>query len=162
MDYEAELAVVIGRRTRYADEAHALESVAGYTIFNDITARDDQKLTANGRWASRSTRSGRWGPALVTTDEIPDPGTLDLSLSLNGREMQHSNTRDFIFSIPFVIAYLSQAMTLEPGDVIATGTPAGPAHCAAACLHEAGRRSADRHREDGRTGQSHRGGGLKK
>jgi acylpyruvate hydrolase len=65
------------------------------------------------------------GPALVTADEVPEPGNLELSLSLNGQEMQRSNTRNLIFSIPFVIAYLSQAMTLEPGDVIATGTPGG-------------------------------------
>jgi len=125
MDYEAELMVVIGRRTRYADEAHALESVAGYTIFNDITARDYQNLTSQWTLGKSFDTFGPMGPALVTADEVPEPGALDLSLSLNGREMQHSNTSAFIFSIPFVIAYLSQALTLEPGDVIATGTPSG-------------------------------------
>ncbi len=125
MDFEAELMVVVGRRTRYADEARALESVAGYTIFNDITARDVRKLSSQWTLAKSFDTFGPMGPALVTADEVPDPGDLDLSLSLNGQEMQRSNTRHFIFSIPFIIAYLSQALTLEPGDVIATGTPAG-------------------------------------
>jgi acylpyruvate hydrolase len=125
MDYEAELMVVIGRRTRYTDEAHALECVAGYTIFNDMTARDYQNLTSQWTLGKSFDTFGPMGPALVTADEIPEPGNLDLSLSLNGQEMQRSNTRNLIFSIPFIIAYLSQAMTLEPGDVIATGTPSG-------------------------------------
>jgi acylpyruvate hydrolase len=125
MDYEAELMVVIGRRVRYAVEERALECVAGYTIFNDITARDVRKLSSQWTLAKSFDTFGPMGPALVTADEIPEPGNLELSLSLNGQEMQRSNTRDFIFSIPFVIAYLSQAMTLEPGDVIATGTPSG-------------------------------------
>jgi acylpyruvate hydrolase len=125
MDYEAELMVVIGRRTRYTDEAHALECVAGYTIFNDMTARDYQNLTSQWTLGKSFDTFGPMGPALVTADEVPEPGDLDLSLSLNGQEMQRSNTRNLIFSIPFVIAYLSQAMTLEPGDVVATGTPSG-------------------------------------
>ena len=125
MDYEAELMVVIGKRVRYAVEEHALESVAGYTIFNDITARDVRKLSSQWTLAKSFDTFGPMGPALVTADEIPEPGNLDVSLSLNGREMQRSNTSAFIFSIPFVIAYLSQALTLEPGDVIATGTPGG-------------------------------------
>jgi acylpyruvate hydrolase len=125
MDYEAELMVVIGQRVRYTAEEHALESVAGYTIFNDMTARDYQQLTSQWTLGKSFDTFGPMGPALVTADEIPEPGNLDLSLSLNGREMQRSNTRHLIFSIPFVIAYLSQAMTLEPGDVIATGTPGG-------------------------------------
>ncbi len=125
MDFEAELMVVIGRRTRYTGEAHALESVAGYTIFNDITARDVRKLSSQWTLSKSFDTFGPMGPALVTADEVPDPGNLDLSLSLNGQEMQRSNTRNLIFSIPFIIAYLSQALTLEPGDVIATGTPSG-------------------------------------
>jgi len=125
MDYEAELAVVIGKRARYTAEERALECVAGYTIFNDMTARDYQKLTSQWTLAKSFDTFGPMGPALVTADEIPDPGNLDLSLSLNGQERQHSNTSNLIFSIPFVIAYLTQAMTLEPGDVIATGTPGG-------------------------------------
>jgi acylpyruvate hydrolase len=125
MDYEAELMVVIGQRVRYAVEERALEYVAGYTIFNDITARDIRKLTSQWTLAKSFDTFGPMGPALVTADEVPEPGALDLSLSLNGREMQRSNTRHLIFSIPFVIAYLSRALTLEPGDVIATGTPAG-------------------------------------
>ena len=125
MDYEAELMVVIGRRTRYTDEERALESVAGYTIFNDMTARDYQNLTSQWTLGKSFDTFGPMGPALVTADEIPEPGALDVSLSLNGREMQRSNTRNLIFTIPFIIAYLSQALTLEPGDVIATGTPSG-------------------------------------
>jgi acylpyruvate hydrolase len=125
MDYEAELAVVIGKRVRYTTEERALECVAGYTIFNDMTARDYQNLTSQWTLSKSFDTFGPMGPALVTADEIPEPGALELSLSLNGQEMQRSNTRHLIFSIPFVIAYLSQAMTLEPGDVIATGTPGG-------------------------------------
>jgi acylpyruvate hydrolase len=125
MDFEAELMVVVGRRVRYTTEERALESVAGYTIFNDITARDVRKLSSQWTLAKSFDTFGPMGPALVTADEVPEPGALELSLSLNGREMQRSNTRALIFSIPFVIAYLSQALTLEPGDVIATGTPSG-------------------------------------
>ncbi len=125
MDYEAELAVVIGKRVRYTTEERALEGVAGYTIFNDMTARDYQKLTSQWTLAKSFDTFGPMGPALVTADEVPDPGNLNLSLRLNGQEMQRSNTSNLIFSIPFIIAYLSQAMTLAPGDVIATGTPSG-------------------------------------
>jgi 2-keto-4-pentenoate hydratase/2-oxohepta-3-ene-1,7-dioic acid hydratase in catechol pathway len=90
-----------------------------------MTARDYQNLTSQWTLGKSFDTFGPMGPALVTADEVPEPGNLDLSLSLNGREMQRSNTRHLIFSIPFVIAYLSRAMTLEPGDVIATGTPSG-------------------------------------
>ena len=125
MDYEAELAVVIGKRARYVTEAHALEYVFGYTIFNDVTARDYQNRTSQWTLGKSFDTFGPMGPVLITADEIPDPGHLDLALTLNGQEMQHSNTSNFIFPIPFVIAYLTQAITLEPGDVIATGTPSG-------------------------------------
>ncbi len=125
LDYEGELAVVIGKRTKRADAAHALAAVAGYTIFNDITARDYQPRAS--QWSLRKSFDtfGPMGPALVTGDEIPDPGNLDLRLTVNGVERQCSNTRHMIFSIPFLIAYLTRTMTLEPGDVIATGTPSG-------------------------------------
>ena len=125
MDFEAELAVVIGKRVRYTAEERALEYVVGYTIFNDMTARDYARLTSQWTLAKSFDTFGPMGPALVTTDEVPDPGNLNLALTLNGQEMQRSNTSNLIFSIPFIIAYLSQAMTLEPGDVIATGTPSG-------------------------------------
>ncbi len=125
MDYEAELAVVIGRRARYVVEERGLDFVAGYTIFNDVSARDYQKRSSQWTLGKSFDTFGPMGPTLVTADEIPDPGHLDLALTLNGQEMQHSNTCNLIFSIPFLIAYLTQAMTLEPGDVIATGTPSG-------------------------------------
>ena len=125
LDYEGELAVVIGKRARYVSEDRALEYVAGYTIFNDVTARDYQNRTSQWTLGKSFDTFGPMGPALVTADEIPDPGNLDLQLSVNGEERQHSNTCYLIFSVPFLISYLSQAITLEPGDVISTGTPSG-------------------------------------
>ncbi len=125
MDYEGELAVVIGKRARYVSQADALDCVAGYTIFNDVTARDYQNRTSQWTHGKNFDTFGPMGPALVTAAEISDPGNLELSLTLNGQEMQHSNTRHLIFSIPVLIEYLTQAMTLEPGDVISTGTPGG-------------------------------------
>jgi acylpyruvate hydrolase len=125
LDYEAELAVVIGKRAKDIKEDRALEVVAGYTIFNDVTARDYQPRSS--QWMIRKSFDtfGPMGPALVTTDEVPDPGKLHLSLDLNGAPRQDSNTSKLIFSIPFLIAYLTRTMTLDPGDVIATGTPSG-------------------------------------
>jgi acylpyruvate hydrolase len=125
LDYEGELAVVIGKRARYVAEGQALAFVAGYTIFNDVTARDYQNRTSQWSLGKSFDTFGPMGPALVTADEIPDPSHLDLQLTLNGKEMQHSNTSQLIFSVPFLISYLSQAMTLEPGDLISTGTPSG-------------------------------------
>ena len=125
MDYEGELAVVIGRRGRYVDEAHALELVAGYTVFNDVTARDYQNRTSQWTIGKSFDTFGPMGPALVTPDEVPDPRNLDLRLTVNGQQMQNSNTRHMIFTIPCLISYLTQAITLEPGDVISTGTPSG-------------------------------------
>jgi acylpyruvate hydrolase len=124
VDYEAELAVVIGKRARHVAQEHALDFLAGYTIFNDVSARDYQKRTSQWMIGKSFDTFGPMGPALVTTDEIPDPHCLELSLTLNGQEMQRTNTGNMIFSIPLVIAYLSAVMTLEPGDVISTGTPA--------------------------------------
>lgn len=123
-DFEAELAVVIGRRTRRISEREARASVAGYTIFNDISARDYQKRTSQWMIGKSFDTFGPMGPVLVTADEIPDPHRLDLTLNLNGVQRQKTNTRRMIFTIPFLIAYLSAVMTLDPGDVIATGTPA--------------------------------------
>ncbi len=125
LDWEGELAVVIGQRAKYVEEAHALEYVAGYTIFNDVTARDWQNRTSQWTLGKSFDTFGPMGPALVTTDEIPDPANLELALWVNGQEMQHSNTSNLIFTIPFLISYLTQAITLEPGDVISTGTPSG-------------------------------------
>ncbi len=123
VDNEAELACVIGKHTRHVAEDQALGCVAGYTIFNDISARDYQKRSSQWMMGKTFDTFGPMGPALVTADEIPDPGNLELILTVNGQEVQHSNTRNFIFSIPFLIAYLSEVMTLEPGDLISTGTP---------------------------------------
>jgi len=124
VDYEAELAVVIGLRCRAVTQEQALAFVAGYTIFNDVSARDYQKRTSQWMIGKSFDTFGPMGPALVTSDEIPDPGQLDLWLTLNGREMQRANTRNMIFSVPYLISYLSRVMTLEPGDLISTGTPA--------------------------------------
>jgi acylpyruvate hydrolase len=123
VDNEAELACVIGRRARHVAQDRALEHVAGYTIFNDVSARDFQKRSSQWMMGKTFDTFGPMGPALVTADAIPDPGSLDIRLRVNGVLVQHSNTRHFIFSIPFLIAYLSQVMTLEPGDLISTGTP---------------------------------------
>jgi 2-keto-4-pentenoate hydratase/2-oxohepta-3-ene-1,7-dioic acid hydratase in catechol pathway len=124
VDFEAELAVVIGRSARRVPESAAMDCIAGYTAFNDISARDFQNRTSQWMLGKAFDTFGPMGPAIVTRDEIPDPHTLDLALTLNGVERQRSNTRFFLFSIPFLISYLSAVMTLEPGDVIATGTPA--------------------------------------
>ncbi len=125
VDYEAELAVIIGKRGRSIAEAEAMDYVAGYSIFNDISARDYQMRTSQWTIGKTFDTFGPFGPALVTADEIADPHALALRLSIDGEVLQDSNTRELIFSIPRLIAYLSSVMTLEPGDVIATGTPAG-------------------------------------
>jgi acylpyruvate hydrolase len=125
VDYEAELAFVIGRRGRYISKAEATHYIAGYTIFNDISARDYQMRTSQWTIGKTFDTFGPLGPALVTADEIPDPAALAIRLSINGEVLQDSNTSELIFSIPTLVAYLSEVMTLEPGDVIATGTPAG-------------------------------------
>lgn len=125
VDYEAELAVVMGKAGRYIDEERALEYVAGYTILNDGSMRDFQfrgRQWMQGKTFDRSTPVGPW---IVTSDEIPDPHNLDISCEVSGEVLQRSNTREMIFRLPEIIAYISQIMTLEPGDLIATGTPAG-------------------------------------
>jgi acylpyruvate hydrolase len=124
VDYEAELMVVIGKTARNVTEAEAENCIAGYTIFNDVSARDFQKRTNQWMLGKSFDTFGPMGPALVTPDELPDPYCLNLELTVNGVPKQRTNTRDLIFRIPFLISYLSQVMTLEPGDVIATGTPA--------------------------------------
>jgi len=124
VDYEAELAVIIGRRGRDIPVSEAMQYVAGYSIFNDVSARDYQKRTNQWLLGKSFDTFGPLGPALVTTDEVPDPHCLDLLLTVNGQPKQHANTRDLIFSIPFLVSYLSQVMTLDPGDILATGTPA--------------------------------------
>lgn len=124
VDYEAELLAVIGRQARRVSEEEARACVAGYTIFNDVSARDYQKRTSQWMLGKSFDTFGPMGPALVTADEVPDPYGLQIELTVNGEAGQRVNTRDMIFSIPYLVAYISQVMTLEPGDVIATGTPA--------------------------------------
>jgi len=125
VDYEGEMGVVIGRRGRYIPEDRALDYVAGYLPCNDVSARDFQKRTSQWTIGKTFDTFAPMGPALVTTDEIPDPHTLDIRVYVSGELMQSSNTQNLIFSVPYLVAYLSQVMTLEPGDVILTGTPGG-------------------------------------
>ncbi|MFU1477107.1 fumarylacetoacetate hydrolase family protein [Roseovarius sp. C7] len=125
-DWEVELGVVIGRRAKYVTEAEALSYVAGYTIVNDVSERAFQ-TERGGQWTKgKSCDSfGPIGPWLVTPDAAGDVQDLDMSLELNGNRMQTGNTRSMIFGVAEVISYLSQMMSLQPGDVIATGTPPG-------------------------------------
>jgi 2-keto-4-pentenoate hydratase/2-oxohepta-3-ene-1,7-dioic acid hydratase in catechol pathway len=125
VDYEGELGVVIGRRARDVSEAEALRYVAGYLPFNDVSARDYQHRTSQWTIGKSFDTFGPMGPALVTADEVPDPHTLNLRVSIGDEMLQSSNTGQMVFSIAQLIAYLSAVMTLEPGDVIATGTPSG-------------------------------------
>ncbi|GAB2800545.1 fumarylacetoacetate hydrolase family protein [Rhabdobacter roseus] len=125
-DWEVELAVVIGRRASYITEAEALDYVAGYALHNDYSEREFQ-LERSGQWVKGKSNDtfAPLGPYLATKDEVPDPHNLRLWLSINGQTLQDSNTSDMIFYIPKIVSYLSQFMTLLPGDVISTGTPAG-------------------------------------
>jgi len=124
-DYEAESAVVIGRRCRHVAEDRWRDCVFGYTILNDVSARDFQMATSQWMIGKTFDTFAPFGPAIVTADEIADPHNLRISLTLNGETMQNSSTSNLIFKLPQLIAYLSSVFTLEPGDIIATGTPAG-------------------------------------
>ncbi len=127
VDYEAELTFIIARRGRHIPKAQALDYVAGYTIMHDVSARDYQMRKPGGQWMSGKTFDtfAPLGPALVTQEDIPDPHVLDISCTVSGERLQASNTKHLIFSIPDIVAYCSHIFTLEPGDVIATGTPGG-------------------------------------
>ncbi len=127
VDYEAELVIVVGKRGRHIPEADAMSYVGGYTIGHDVSARDWQLEKPEKQWSIGKTFDtfAPTGPHVVTADEVPDPHTLQIQLRLNGNTMQNSNTREFIFSVPKILAYLSQVVTLEPGDLIFTGTPPG-------------------------------------
>jgi acylpyruvate hydrolase len=125
LDYEVELAVVIGRPGHHIREADAYAHIAGYTILNDVSVRDFQMRTSQWLIGKVFDRSTPVGPALVSADEVPDPESLRLTTTVNGRVLQDGNTRNFIFGIRRVIAAISEILTLEPGDLIATGTPAG-------------------------------------
>lgn len=125
-DWEVELGIVIGTRMRQVPEAEALRHVAGYVLANDVSERSYQ-MERGGQWdKGKSCDSfAPVGPWLVTADDIPDPHGINLWLEVNGERMQDGNTRNFIFGVPAVLAYISQFMTLEPGDLVLTGTPAG-------------------------------------
>jgi 2-keto-4-pentenoate hydratase/2-oxohepta-3-ene-1,7-dioic acid hydratase in catechol pathway len=125
VDYEAEVAFVIGDRAKDVPESEALDHVAGYMLFNDLSARDYQFKTP--QWMPGKTFDGAapCGPALVTPDEAGPHDAIEIELTLNGELMQKSSTADLVHSIPALVAYLSQLMTLEPGDIVSTGTPAG-------------------------------------
>src|SRR5436305_5578265 len=125
VDYEAEVAFVIGKRAKDVSEADALSYVAGYTLLNDLSARDYQFMTPQWLPGKVFGGSAPAGPALVTADEAGAPDAIDISLTLNGDTMQSASTSDLIHSIPALVAHLSMLMTLEPGDLVATGTPAG-------------------------------------
>jgi 2-keto-4-pentenoate hydratase/2-oxohepta-3-ene-1,7-dioic acid hydratase in catechol pathway len=124
-DWEVELAIVIGQPGRHISEADAFDHIAGYTVFNDFTARDYQRATSQWTPGKNFDQTGPLGPYLLTPDEIGDPAALDISLSIDGLQMQSSNTKMLIHTIPAVIKFLSTFCTLRPGDVIATGTPGG-------------------------------------
>lgn len=125
-DWEVELALVIGKKTSYVSKEEAMDYVAGYMLHNDISERAFQ-LEMQGQWVKGKSCDtfAPIGPYLVTKSEVNDPHNLDLWLNLNGEQLQYSNTSDFIFDIPHVVSYISQFMTLLPGDIISTGTPFG-------------------------------------
>ena len=125
-DWEVELAVVIGKKASYVNEAEAMDHVAGYVLHNDVSEREFQ-LERAGTWdkGKGCDTFAPLGPFLATKDEIADPDNLRLWLKVNGQTMQDGTTANFIFKLPYVISYVSQFMTLLPGDVISTGTPAG-------------------------------------
>ncbi|EIW8579891.1 MULTISPECIES: fumarylacetoacetate hydrolase family protein [Klebsiella] len=125
-DWEVELGVVIGKGGRYIDERDAMQHVAGYCVINDVSEREYQ-IERGGTWdkGKGCDTFGPTGPWLVTADEIPDPNALNLWLEVDGKRYQDGNTRTMIFKVPYIISYLSRFMSLQPGDVISTGTPPG-------------------------------------
>jgi 2-keto-4-pentenoate hydratase/2-oxohepta-3-ene-1,7-dioic acid hydratase in catechol pathway len=128
VDFEAEFAVVIGKAGKGIPEEKVFEHIAGYTILNDVSARDLQ--IGDRQWfrGKSCDTFAPIGPCIVTADEIRDPHALRISLTLNGQTMQDSTTSDLIFKIPFLVSYLSQSLTWEPGDLLSTGTPGGVGH----------------------------------
>ncbi|MBZ4207291.1 MULTISPECIES: fumarylacetoacetate hydrolase family protein [Klebsiella] len=125
-DWEVELGVVIGKGGRYIDERDAMQHVAGYCVINDVSEREYQ-IERGGTWdkGKGCDTFGPTGPWLVTADEIPDPNALNLWQEVDGKRYQDGNTRTMIFKVPYIISYLSRFMSLQPGDVISTGTPPG-------------------------------------
>ena len=127
VDYEAELVIVVGKRGRHLTAANALDHVAGYTVGHDVSARDWQLKKDGKQWMVGKTFDtfAPVGPELVTADEVPDPHNLGIRLRLNGQTMQDSSTKQMIFGVAATLEYLSKVFTLEPGDLIFTGTPPG-------------------------------------
>ncbi|MCX6897561.1 MAG: fumarylacetoacetate hydrolase family protein [Verrucomicrobia bacterium] len=125
VDYEVELAIVIGKRGKNIPKARALEHVFGYTIFHDVSARDLQFKSKQWTRGKSPDTFAPTGPWLVTRDEVPDPHNLTIRTWLNGQLMQDSSTANLVFGVPALVEFLSQTITLEPGDIIATGTPPG-------------------------------------
>ncbi|AJC22891.1 5-carboxymethyl-2-hydroxymuconate isomerase [Pandoraea pulmonicola] len=125
LDYEVELAFVVGKRCRHASVENALSYVGGYLVANDVSVRDWQQLSTTHTLGKSFDSHGPLGPWITTADEVPDPQALTLHLSVNGSERQRSSTADMIYSVAAQIAHLSAMTTLEPGDIIATGTPSG-------------------------------------
>ncbi|HEX8375743.1 MAG TPA: fumarylacetoacetate hydrolase family protein [Geminicoccaceae bacterium] len=125
-DWEVELGVVIGREAKYVDEASALDHVAGYCVINDVSERHFQ-TQRSGQWVKGKSHDtfGPLGPWLVTRDEVPDPNDLAMWLEVDGHRYQDGSTRTMVYKVPFLVSYLSQFMSLQPGDVISTGTPPG-------------------------------------
>ncbi|MEM1360942.1 MAG: fumarylacetoacetate hydrolase family protein [Pseudomonadota bacterium] len=126
IDWEVELAVVIGKQAKYVSEADAMDYVAGYAVTNDVSERAYQ-MERSGQWTKGKScdNFGQIGPWLVTKDEIPDPQNLKMWLTVNGEKMQDGSTKTMVYQVPFLVHYVSQFMTLYPGDVISTGTPPG-------------------------------------
>lgn len=127
LDWEIELCIVIGKRAKYVSEADAMDYVAGYAVFNDVSERDFQIGRPGGQWLKGKSHDtfGPLGPWMVTKDEIADPGNLKMKLTVNDKVMQDGSTSTLIFSVPHLVHHISQFMTLEPGDIIPTGTPPG-------------------------------------
>ena len=126
VDWEVELGVVIGGHAKYVDEVEALETIAGYCVVNDVSERAFQ-LETSGQWVKGKSADtfGPIGPWLVTADEVPEPHNLSLWLEINGERAQDGSTRTMIFSVPYLVSFVSRYMSLQPGDIITTGTPPG-------------------------------------
>ena len=125
VDYEAEVAFVLGRRCKDVEASDALDAIAGYMLLNDLSARDLQFATPQWMPGKVFDGSAPCGPALVTPDEAGAPDAISFALDLNGERMQEASTSDLVFSVPELVARLSRWMTLEPGDIVSTGTPSG-------------------------------------
>lgn len=125
IDYEVELTFVIGKRGRHIKKENAYDHIAGYTIMNDVSIRDYQMRTSQWAMGKAWDTHGPLGPVIVTTDEIPDPQNLYIRTSIGGEMLQDSHTSQMVFGVAAIVEQLSEVMTLEPGDIVATGTPAG-------------------------------------